>query len=249
MILLLSLTFASVVGTPLPALASGPIDVSVIPSPVHVGQSFHVHFKVNSQFQGEALATVEIGKCSGCSDVWKSLQIPVFSGKSYDEHPPTISAPGHYIATVMAMTQGAMGGAAIGGFANFQVVKSANQTQIVSSTTSQVTIQAQTELNSTTIEAPFDFAISVSPTEQTVTAGQSAAYAVIVGLASGSSKTVDLRIQNNTAGIVASFDPQSGKPPFTSLLTVSMSHAVSSGQVAITVAGTGGGMTGMQISL
>ena len=144
----------------------------------------------------------------------------------------------------MIITQGAMGGAAIGGFANFQVIKSTTQTQIMNSTTSQATTQAQT-LNSTTVEAPFDFAISVSPTEQTVTPGQSAAYVVTVELMSGSPETVNLSTQNITAGIVASFDPQSGKPPFTSLLTVSTSQAVSPGRVAITVAGTGGGKTRM----
>ena len=202
MVLLLSLMFASVVSIPLTESASGPVDVSVIPSPVPAGQSFDVHFKVNSQFQGEALATVKIGTCSGCSDVWKNNPRPVYSGKSYDVHSPGISAPGRYIATVMVITPGAMGGAAVGGSANFHVVKSATQTQIVSSTTSQATTQAQT-VSPTTVEAPFDFAISVSPTEQTVIPGQSAAYVVMVELVSGSSKTVNLSTQNITAGIDA----------------------------------------------
>ena len=188
------------VGIPLTASASGPVDVSVTPSPVHAGQSFDVHFKVNSQFEGEALATVKIGTCSGCSDVWKSNPRPVYSGKSYDEHPPPL-AHGHYIANVMVITQGVMGGAALGGFANFQVVKSA-QTQTVSSTTSEATTQAQTA-SPATVEAPFDFAISVSPTEQTTTPGQSAAYVVTVELVSGSPKPVNLSTQNVTAGIDA----------------------------------------------
>jgi hypothetical protein len=242
MALLLSLSLASVVGTPLTGSASGPVDVSIIPSPVRAGQSFDVHFKVNSQFKGEALATVKIGTCSGCSDVWKSPQISVFSGKSYDEHAPGISTPDHYIATVMVITQGPMGGGAVGGFANFQVVRSTTQTQTVNSTTSKATTQVQT-VSSTTVEAPFDFTISVSPTEQTVTPGQSAAYVAMVDLVSGSSKTVNLSTQNITAGIDTSSDPQSGRPPFTSLLTVSTSQAVSPGQVAITVRGIGAGKT------
>ncbi|MGP8070205.1 MAG: hypothetical protein ACLP5V_09975 [Candidatus Bathyarchaeia archaeon] len=240
--LLLSLLFTSVVGISMTASASGTVDVSIIPSTVHTGQSFDVHFKVNSQFQGQAAATVEVGTCPGCSDVWKNTPLGVYSGLSYDASAPPISTPGRYIATVVVVIPGAMGGAAVGGSANFKVVGSATQTQIVISTTSQATTQAQT-VSSTTVEAPFDFAISVSPTEQTVTPGQSAAYVAMVELVAGSSKTVNLSTQNITAGIDVSFDPQSGKPPFTSLLTVSTSQAVSPGQVTITVRGTGGGKT------
>ena len=241
MALLFSLLFASVVGIPLTASASGPVDVSVIPSRVPAGQSFDVHFNVNYAFQDKAGATVEVGTCSGCSDVWKNGPYEVSSGQSYDVYPPGISTPGSYIATVVVIIPGALGGSAVGGSANFHVVGSVTQTQVVSST-SQATTQAHT-VSSTTVEAPFDFAISVSPTEQTVNAGQSAAYVVIVDLISGAPASVRLSIKNSPAGISAAFDPKTAKPPYNSLLTLSTTQSVTPGQVEMTITGVGGGKT------
>jgi len=219
---------------------SAPVDVSVVPPTVPVGQSFDVHFTVNSQFQGQANATVEVGTCSGCSNIWKSLHMGVYFGYSYDVAAPGISTPGKYFVTVLIVIPGPLGGAAIGGGATFEVVASVTQTQVRSST-SRTTTRTVRESSTTSTQAPFDFSISVSPTERTVTPGQSAAYVVIVNLISGTPVHVQLGIKNMPAGITASFDPQSGKPPYNSLLTVSTTQSASAGQVAIRVRGTGGG--------
>lgn len=219
-----------------------PVDVSVNPPKISAGESLTITFKINYQFQDQAAATVEIGSCSGCSDIWKSAQLGVYSGQSYDVHPPAITAPGSYFVTVVVTIPGPMGGAAIGGYATFKVVPSTTQTHTTSST-SQTTSQEKTTSSTTTAEAPFDFSISVSPTEQAVTPGQSAAYVVLVDLISGTSVRVLLDTQNTIAGITVSFDPPSGKPPYNSLLTVSTTQSAPPGQVAITVTGTGGGKT------
>jgi hypothetical protein len=225
------------------------VEVSVIPSSVTVGQSYDISFEVNAKFQGQAAATVEVGTCSGCSDVWKSAQVGVYSGQSYDMCalpnqppmcPPAISKPGKYVATVMVIIPGSMGGVAIAGYANFEVTPSPFTMTRILSNYSLVTTQAQTA-NSTTVEASFDFAVSVSPTEQTVAQGQSASYVVFVDLVSGAPVTVDLSIQNLPAGISVAFDPQSGRPSYSSLLTVSTTQSTPPGQVALTVTGTGGG--------
>ena len=221
--------------------ASGPIDISVKPSKVPAGQPFKIYFTINSPFAGQAVATVEIGTCSACSDIWKSEQLGVYSGQSYDVNPPVINTLGSYIVTVLVMIPGPMGGAAIRGSATFQIVASTSRTQTVSST--NAITQTETSNSATASGAPFDFSISVSPTEQGVVPGRTAACVVMVNLVSGEAMRVRLRITDLAAGMNASFDPQSGKPPYNSLLTVSTTQSVSAGRVAMTVTGTGGGNT------
>lgn len=93
--------------------------------PFVVGQSFTIAFEVTQPFSGTATATVKIDK-SQCAindptcHIWTyDSPISVESGKIYNVHPPGISTPGNYKASVLVIFPPP--GAAIAGYAYFQV--------------------------------------------------------------------------------------------------------------------------------
>jgi len=92
-------------------------------------------------------------------------------------------------------------------------------------------------------EQAFDFSISVSPTDRTLTSGGSATYAVTVNLVAGAAQNVALSVPDAPAGVTAGFSQTSGTPSFSSTLTVSALQSASPGKYALTVTGIGGGKT------
>ena len=93
-------------------------------------------------------------------------------------------------------------------------------------------------------EQPFDFSMSASPTQQTITPGGSTTYTITVSLVSGSSQNVALSVSGAVpSGISTSLNPPSGSPSFNSILSVSTTSSVAPGQYSITVTGTAGAIT------
>jgi ribosomal protein L40E len=94
----------------------------------------------------------------------------------------------------------------------------------------------------------FDFALSISPAERTVTPGGSATFAVTVNLVAGSAQNVALSLSGPpdmmTTGVVSgTFSLLSGNPTYTSILALATTSSVSPGSYSLTVTGTGGGKT------
>jgi ribosomal protein L40E len=201
----------------LPAVCANPgVHVAVLHSPLTVGQSVHITYYSSPGEDGNA--TVYIKSSSGGSNIWSSAPLRNSGGLAYEVTAPGLSTPGTYIAGVtVSLTKGGD----INAEAAFEVLWS----------------------STTTAEAEFDFWLMVSPSEQTVIPGGSTTYTVTVGIASGSQQTVDLSVPDAAAGISTSFDPPSGDPTYTSLLTVSTTQSIQPGQVVMTVTATGGGKT------
>lgn len=90
------------------------------------------------------------------------------------------------------------------------------------------------------VSVPFDFSISASPSTQPVTQGNSTAFAVGTQLIAGASESVQLVVVSGLpTGATASFSPQSGFPPFTSVLTIQTSPSTPVGTYPITIGGMG----------
>ena len=98
-----------------------------------------------------------------------------------------------------------------------------------------------------TVSAPapaFDFSISASPTQQTITPGASTTCTITVSLMSGTSQNVILSVSGAVpSGISASLNPTSGTPSFNSVLSISAASSVAPGQYVITITGTAGAIT------
>jgi hypothetical protein len=92
-------------------------------------------------------------------------------------------------------------------------------------------------------EQPFDFSISASPNQQTVTPGGSTTYTITVSLVSGSTQNVVLSVSGAPSGVSTSLNPTSGSPSFNSILSVSTTSSVAAGQYVMTITGTAGAKT------
>jgi len=92
-------------------------------------------------------------------------------------------------------------------------------------------------------QVQFDFSISPSPTQQSITPGGSTSYTITVNTITGPSQNVALSISGLPSGVSASFNSPSGTPPFTSTLSVTTTPSASPGTLTITVTGIGGGVT------
>jgi hypothetical protein len=90
---------------------------------------------------------------------------------------------------------------------------------------------------------PFDFSISCSPSAQTVTPGGGTQSAIAVGLLSGTSQSVALTVSGAPSGVSASLNPASGKPSFSSTLSITTAASVAPGQYSLTVTGTAGALS------
>ena len=92
--------------------------------------------------------------------------------------------------------------------------------------------------------SPFDFALSASPTQQSISPGASTTYSITVSLVSGTSQNVALTISSPTpSGISTSLNPVSGAPSFNSILSITTTSSIAAGQYMVTVTGTAGGIT------
>jgi len=90
------------------------------------------------------------------------------------------------------------------------------------------------------VEAPFDFSVSVNPSENTVVKGGSATYTITVTLVSGKGMLVTLGTPEED-DLRFSLNPSSGIPPFTSTLTVYTHKETEAGRWQFTLYGKGGG--------
>jgi hypothetical protein len=92
-------------------------------------------------------------------------------------------------------------------------------------------------------EQPFEFSMSASPNEQTVTPGGSTTYTITVSLVAGSAQNVVLSVSGAPSGVSTSLNPTSGSPSFNSILSVSTTSSVAPGQYVMTITGTAGANT------
>jgi uncharacterized membrane protein len=84
-----------------------------------------------------------------------------------------------------------------------------------------------------------DFSIQVSPSSQTVPAGEVATYAVIIASIGGFDERVTLNVAGLPPGAKGTFSPKAGKPSFVSILTVRTEKSTPAGVYSLTVAGSG----------
>ena len=92
--------------------------------------------------------------------------------------------------------------------------------------------------------SPFDFSLSASPTQQSITPGSSTTYSITVSLVSGTSQNVALAVSGAPpSGISTSLNPVSGTPSFNSILSLSTTSSVAPGQYVMTITGTSGTIT------
>jgi peptide/nickel transport system substrate-binding protein len=92
------------------------------------------------------------------------------------------------------------------------------------------------------VEAPFDFSVSVNPSENTVVKGGSVSYKVTVSLMSGGSRQVVLYAPKSDEKLGFELNPSSGTPPFTSTLTVYTSNATDAGRWSFKIIAVGEGV-------
>lgn len=87
-----------------------------------------------------------------------------------------------------------------------------------------------------------DFSVSVTPSSQTVTAGNGTTYTVTVGSINGFSGSVSLSASGLPAGATAAFNPTSVNAPGSSTLTVTTSGSTPAGTSTLTITGTSGSL-------
>jgi hypothetical protein len=92
-------------------------------------------------------------------------------------------------------------------------------------------------------EQPFEFSMSASPNERTISPGGSTTYTITVNLVSGSSQNVALAVSDAPSGVSPSLNPTSGSPSFNSILSVSTTSSAAPGQYVMTITGTAGAKT------
>jgi len=88
-----------------------------------------------------------------------------------------------------------------------------------------------------------DFVITVSPSSQTFSPGDTIVFDLAISSVGGFSHTVVLDIDDLPAGSTATFDPPSIVPPTSSILQIQTSSDTPAGTYALTIIGTGGGKT------
>ncbi len=104
-------------------------------------------------------------------------------------------------------------------------------------------LAVQEELTLHVVEAPRDFALSISPTERTVEAGSEAMFTVEVTPVGDFDQAVHLSVSGLPEDTTYSFTRPSGVPPFSTTLTVSIQTSTPEGSSAITVSGSAGSLS------
>ncbi len=89
----------------------------------------------------------------------------------------------------------------------------------------------------------FDFSISSSPTSANVVKGDTVISTISVSLTLGSAPTATLSQSGCPPSATCSFNPSSGTPSYTSVLTVATTGSTPMGTYTITVSGTAGALT------
>lgn len=94
-----------------------------------------------------------------------------------------------------------------------------------------------------TVSAAADFALAVTPPNQTVQPGSSANYATTITAQNGYSSATTLTVSGLPAGATASFAPQTVTGSGTAQLTIDASSTTPAGTYSVTVTGTSGALT------
>ena len=110
-------------------------------------------------------------------------------------------------------------------------------------TDGELTRTATYALTVTSASQPFDFSVSVSPNSGSAQQGNSITSSIMVSLSSGSPQTVSLSASGLPSAASASFNPSSGNPTYTSIMTVTTSSTTPTGTYTVTVTASGGGLT------
>ena len=82
-------------------------------------------------------------------------------------------------------------------------------------------------------------ALAFEPNSLTVESGKTASAKVAVTLTSGKTWGTNLRVSDVPAGMILSFDPASGEPPFMSTMTVKAASSVQAGTYTVQVQAVG----------
>ena len=85
-----------------------------------------------------------------------------------------------------------------------------------------------------------DFSLSVTPSSQTTTPGNSTTYTTTVGALNGFTGTVNLSVNGLPTGATAGFNPSSVSTSGSSTLTISTGTTTPTGTYPLTITGTGG---------
>jgi parallel beta-helix repeat protein len=93
-----------------------------------------------------------------------------------------------------------------------------------------------------TVTTP-DFTISVIPLSGSKTQGESITTTVSLSPINGFDNTVSLSVSGLPPDASYTFEPSSGRPSFTSTLTISTASTTPTGSCIVTITGIGGGMT------
>ena len=91
--------------------------------------------------------------------------------------------------------------------------------------------------------SPADFAVSATPSSQTVSPGAGTSYTVSVTPSNGFTGNVSFSVSGLPSGATASFSPSSVAGSGSSTMTVNTSSSTPSGSYTLTVSATGGGVT------
>jgi hypothetical protein len=117
----------------------------------------------------------------------------------------------------------------------YNIILSGSAMGIVHQTSAVLVVEAA--------EQPFDFSMSASPNQQTITPGGSTTYTITVSLVAGSAQNVALSLSGAPSGVSTSLNPTSGAPNFNSILSVSTTSSVAPGQYVMTITGAAGSNT------
>jgi hypothetical protein len=95
------------------------------PNTVYAGDVFNIYFSVNVAYTGTISGTLGYSKCHGCASIWQTNYPAIASGVEeatsigFDQ---VIYTVGGYVIFLYVTIPGPMGGAAMAGYADFQVV-------------------------------------------------------------------------------------------------------------------------------
>ena len=90
---------------------------------------------------------------------------------------------------------------------------------------------------------PYLFQISAIPATQSITPGQTATFSLSISITSGYAQTVQLSLLSAPSNVTSVFTPQSGTPPFNSVLTITSTNSTATGDFPMTVQAVSEGET------
>jgi subtilase family serine protease len=119
----------------------------------------------------------------------------------------------------------------------------ASNSVTIGNSTATVTGTSGSLVATAAIALSIDFAMSISPATQTVTAHKGVSYTTTITMKSGFTGTVNLSVTGLPTGATAKFNPPSLSASGTSTLAISTTGATPAGTYALAVAATSGTLT------